>query len=378
MKIGFDAKRAFNNSTGLGNYARLLIESLLIKYPEHNYFLFTPTIDEKYSNLFNEYANVQIIQPEKYIYKKIHAAWRTFGVGSIINELKLNIFHGLSNEIPTGIDRSKTKILVTIHDLIFLRYPNYYNNIDAYIYKKKFKRACNESDLILATSKQTKRDIEEFFYTEPYKTKVIYQDCNNDFALKFTSEQKNEIKRKYHLPSKFILSVGTIETRKNQLTILKALAKLNADWSLVLIGKKTAYFNEIYAFANKNNLLKRVIVLENISSIDLPIIYQCADVFVYISEFEGFGIPVLEAMKSEIPVITSNSSSLPEVIGDTGLKINHLDSDAIVSFINNQFEQKDIIEENIKAAKLRTQLFDRNEIAFLINDLYIKLSAIKL
>lgn len=373
MKIGFDAKRAFNNSTGLGNYARLFIQTLLNKFPEHQYYLFTPTIDEKYKDLFNSYHNVEIIQPQNYIHKKLHAAWRTYSIGDIINELELNIYHGLSNEIPTGIDKNKVKTVVTIHDLIFLRYPNYYNTIDAYIYKKKFKRACLESDLIIATSNQTKHDIEEFFHTDLNKTKVIYQDCDKSFLETVDDLTKKEIKEKYNLPEKFILCVGTIEQRKNQLTILKALAKLNAEWNLVLIGKKTDYFNEIYDFAKSNHLLNRLIVLDNIPFSDLPKIFQCASLFVYISEFEGFGIPILEAMKSEIPIITSNSSSLPEVIGDTGFKINYWDSEAIVNIINNKLNDKELITKKIIAAKKRTELFEANKIAFTINDCYIKL-----
>lgn len=373
MKIGFDAKRAFNNSTGLGNYSRLVIHSLLQNFPEHQYYLFTPTIDEKFKNLFSEYNNVEIIEPENYLHKKFHAAWRSYSIGDIVNDLKLNIFHGLSNEIPIGINNQITKTVVTIHDLIFLRYPDYYNTIDAYIYKKKFKRACQTSDLILSTSIQTKTDIESYFEINESKTKVLYQDCDDVFAKQYSAIEKQKIIAQYNLPKQFILSVGTIEKRKNQLTILKALAKLSRDWSLVLIGKKTDYAKELFDFVIKNNLQNRLQILENIDFEDLPIIYQCSQVFVYISEFEGFGIPILEAMKSGIPVITSNTSSLPEVIGPSGNCISPFDYEAIVSFINNELQSKETMSKIVAEAKERTLLFDKNLMAKKLMDFYKEL-----
>lgn len=373
MKIGFDAKRAFNNSTGLGNYSRLVILSLLKNFPEHQYYLFTPTIEEKFKNFFNEFNNIEIIEPENYLHKKFHAAWRSYSIGDIVNDLKLDIFHGLSNEIPNGINNQITKTVVSIHDLIFLRYPDYYNTIDAYIYKKKFKRACQTADLIIATSKQTKADISDYFKIENQKINVLYQDCDAAFAVQYSTIEKQNIIVKYNLPKQFMLCVGTIEKRKNQLTILKALAKLSSDWSLVLIGKKTDYTKELFEFANMNNLNNRIQILENISFEDLPVIYQCSQLFVYISEFEGFGIPVLEAMKSKIPIITSNTSSLPEVIGPNANCISPFDFDAIVRFINNELQNTETINKTLNEAKERTLLFDKNLMAKTLMNFYNEL-----
>jgi glycosyltransferase involved in cell wall biosynthesis len=370
MKIGFDAKRAFNNSTGLGNYARLLIKSLIQNFPEHNYYLFTPKTDEKFKDEFINYKQVEIIKPEGFLNKKFPAAWRSFSVGDIVNNLELDIFHGLSNELPTGINQQKTKCVVTIHDLIFLRYPNYYNNIDAYIYKKKFKNACQNADLVLATSIQTELDIIEFFQTEKSKIKVLYQACDDAFSKTYSNQEKQVVSQKYQLPNKFILSVGTIETRKNQLTILQALKNLETNWHLVLIGKKTSYADEIWAYANAQNLQNRLQIFENVSFTDLPIIYQCASLFAYISEFEGFGIPVLEAMQSKVLTVTSNVSSLPEVIGNQQQTISPKNSNELVQYINNSYNKKKIIKSQIDQAKERTKLFDKNYLAQELMKLY--------
>lgn len=363
MKIGFDAKRAFNNSTGLGNYARLLIKSLIQNFPEHTYYLFTPKIDEKFKNEFIDFKQVEIIKPEGFLNKKFPSAWRSFSVGDIVNNLGLDVFHGLSNELPTGINQQKTKCVVTIHDLIFLRYPNYYNNIDAYIYKKKFKNACQNADLVLATSIQTELDIIDFFQTEKSKIKVLYQACDDAFAKTYSEQEKQIVSKKYQLPNKFILSVGTIETRKNQLTILQALNNLESNWHLVLIGKKTSYADEILAYANAHQLQDRLQVFENVSFADLPIIFQCASLFAYISEFEGFGIPVLEAMQSKVLTVTSNVSSLPEVIGNQEQTINPQKPEELVHFVNNTFCNQNLVNEMILNAKTRANSFDKNVIA---------------
>lgn len=363
MKIGFDAKRAFNNSTGLGNYARLLIKSLIQNFPEHKYYLFTPKIDEKFKNEFIDFKQVEIIKPEGFLNKKFPSAWRSFSVGDIVNNLELDVFHGLSNELPTGINQQKTKCVVTIHDLIFLRYPNYYNNIDAYIYKKKFKNACQNADLVLATSIQTELDISDFFQTEKSKIKVLYQACDDAFAKTYSEQEKHIVSQKYQLPNKFILSVGTIETRKNQLTILQALNNLESNWHLVLIGKKTSYADEILDYANTHQLQNRLQIFENISFADLPIIFQCASLFAYISEFEGFGIPVLEAMQSKVLTVTSNVSSLPEVIGNQEQTINPQKPEELVHFVNNTFCNQNLVNEMILNAKTRANSFDKNVIA---------------
>lgn len=375
MKIGFDAKRAFNNSTGLGNYARLLIKSLVTNFPENTYYLFTPKIDEKFAHEFSELRQVEIIKPENFLDKQFPAAWRSYSIGDIVNNLELDIFHGLSNELPKGINQLKTKCVVTIHDLIFLRYPNYYNNIDAYIYKKKFRNACNNADLILATSIQTQNDIIDFFKTEKEKIQVSYQACDDAFSVVYADETKDLIRKKYHLPKQFILSVGTIEKRKNQLTILEALNELDNNWELVLIGKKTSYADEIISYAKQHGLTERLHIFENVPFNDLPIIFQCSDLFVYISEFEGFGIPVLEAMQSHILAVTSNVSSLPEVIGNGQLTINPFESSALVQFIKNTFSQPDLIKNYITAAKQRAQLFDKDYLAKALMDKYLTLLA---
>lgn len=317
LRVGFDAKRAFNNGTGLGNYSRFVIAGMIRQFPEHEYFLFTPGIKTEYEKFYPENPNVKLITPDSFLGKQFSSLWRTYAIADMCSELRLDVFHGLSNELPVGIDKFSGKKIVTIHDLIFLRYPAYYKNIDRFIYTKKFRRACEQADLVVAASLQTQRDIEHYFGTPAGKIRVGYQDCDERFAEVKTEEEKHFVRNLYSLPQQFILCVGTIEQRKNQLTVLKAFHRLNnPDYLLVFIGRQTEYTSELKTYIAENGLSTRVLFLQQIPSEHLPTIYQLARVFVYASEFEGFGIPVLEGMRSNIPVIAANASSLPEVGGN--------------------------------------------------------------
>jgi glycosyltransferase involved in cell wall biosynthesis len=324
-----------------------VISALAKLFPENEYFLFTPTIKPEFENFIPSSSNIKIISPESILGKTFPSLWRTYSIAEMCNELQLDIFFGLSNELPVGIENFKGKKIVSIHDLIFLRYPDYYNNIDRYIYTKKYRYACEKADLIIAASHQTKNDIIQFFKTDESKIEVVYQNCDERFTEFADENLKSEISKKYNLPERFILCVGTIEKRKDQLTVLKAFHRLNTkNLKLVFVGKQTEYVKQLNDFIDKNNLNERVIFLSQIEQNDLPIIFQLSKIFVYASEFEGFGIPVLEALRSIVPVIAANTSSLTEVGGDAVLYFNFGDTVDLCE------KMRELISDNEKIKKL--------------------------
>lgn len=356
LRIGLDAKRAFNNDSGLGNYSRFVINGLISHYPENEYYLFTPYIDPRFEHFFEEAGNIHVIAPESFLTKTFSAGWRSFSLTDLLIKHKLDVFHGLSNELPVGIERFTGHKIVTVHDLIFLRYPGYYNAIDRYIYKKKFRNACKKADLVIAASEQTKKDIVHYFNTAEQKIKVVYQDCDPRFGDKTDESSKEKISNLYKLPEKYILSVGTLEKRKNQLTILKAFHQLNdRDLKLMLVGRKTDYFNTLQSYILENKLSDRVLIIDRVHFAHLPAIYRMSEVFVYASEFEGFGIPVLEGMRSGVPVIAANTSSLTEV-GGKGARYFQFDNDKELAHIlreilDSQPLRADMITEGYKQAE---------------------------
>jgi len=338
MNIGFDAKRAYFNYSGLGNYSRTLVKSLIQYFPENNYSLFTPRkTTTEFSDFIARQRNVAVVEPTKFLTKNFSSYWRSFLIPKEFEKNNLNIFHGLSNELPLNTGQSGVKTVVTIHDLIFIRYPEFYAALDRKIYSIKFKSACEESDIIIAVSEQTKRDIVEFFRVEEKKIKVVYQSCNPIFYNSYSNEELLSVKKKHNLPNEYLLYVGTIESRKNLLTIIKAMTLLKTanNVPLVVVGKKQKdYFRQIENYISENKLEQKIIFLEQVSTDDLPCIYRQSQLFIYPSIFEGFGIPIIEALISKVPVITSNGSCFPEAGGPNSSYISAMDAQGLANEID--------------------------------------------
>lgn len=313
MKIAFDGKRFFHNSSGLGNYSRDLIRILATYFAENEYVIFNENQSDKGKDILN-LPNVSFVETSK-------GSWsRQLKMGKDAQHINADIFHGLSGELPLKWTKKPIKKVVTIHDLIFMRFPQYYSFFDHKIHFWKFKKAAEQADLIIAISEQTKRDIIQFLKVPEGKIRVVYQGCHQAFKENQSEAFLNSVKEKYNLPKRFILNVGTVEARKNLLNIVKAIN--GTEIPLVVIGRKTTYFRKIQKFLKKNKLENQVQFLENVSMEELAAIYKLADIFVYPSFFEGFGIPVIEAIFSKTPVITSNLSCLPEAGGPNSVYVN--------------------------------------------------------
>lgn len=337
MNIGFDAKRAFYNRTGLGNYSRNLVEALHINYPVHAIQLYVPRLKEH--SLFDqcrEWNKVSLIENDTILPA---AFWRSWGIKQSLLKNNTQVYHGLSAELPLGKKPSGIKYVVTIHDLIYERFPELYSTIDRKIYRKKTLAACNKADRIIAISEQTKRDLVQFYSIDPTKIEVVYQDCDPVFSVAASPGQKQAVQAKYELPPHFLLSVGTLETRKNTKIILAALLQLPPEVHLVLVGKATSYTEDLNIFIEQHNLKDRVQLLHQVSFEDLPALYQLSEVFVYPSIFEGFGIPVIEALKSRVPVIAATGSCLEEAGGPASLYFDPQDPDTLAGHILKLWKQ---------------------------------------
>ena len=323
MRIGFDAKRAYNNSTGLGNYSRLVLKSLYTHESSYDYALYTPKVQHKYRDFLAGISDVTPILPDNSLQRFLHPLWRSKGIVKQLQEDGIQLYHGLSNEIPIGLSDAGIKSVLTLHDLIFLRYPQYYPRIDRLFYTKKFERSCQDADIIIAISQQTADDISHFYGIGNEKVKVVYQDCDPLFRVPQSTEKIASVRAQYSLPEVYLLSVGTIEARKNQLNLLKAYAKLGPERPpLVFVGRKTAYFEQIDEYVQSHRLQKEVIFLEKVNASDLPALYAGARAMAYVSQFEGFGLPILEAMCTQTPVLTSTTSCFSEVSGKAALYVD--------------------------------------------------------
>ncbi len=360
MNIAYDAKRYFLNKTGLGNYSRDLIRILETHYPENNYIKYTTKLGG--GDFLNSQRSTNATRlPQGLINKVFPSLWRNSRIVNDLIQDKIDIYHGLSGEIPINLRQTTIKSITTIHDLIFIRYPELYKPIDRYIYNQKSKHAVSQSDKIIAISQQTKSDLIDTYNISEDKIEVIYQTCHASFKNKKTEEEKDVIRSKYNLPRHFILNVGTVEPRKNAFQIVKSIEKL--DIALLIIGRKTNYAKEIMHFVERKGMAKRVIFMEGLSMQELATIYAMADLLVYPSKFEGFGIPIIEALYSGLPVITSNSGVFPEAGGPSSCYIDPEDIDAIQSAIESILSSESTRAKMVSDGLEFAKRFDEDRIA---------------
>ncbi|MBI3232843.1 MAG: glycosyltransferase family 4 protein [Bacteroidetes bacterium] len=370
MRIGFDAKRLFNNSTGLGNYSRFVLDGLSKYFSENEYILYTPKLELAVGKNFNSRENIKIVQPQGIIFRNLHTIWRSYEIDSLAKKDRLNIYHGLSNELPIGIEKTGVKSVVTIHDLIFKHFPQSYSRADLMIYDRKFSGACARADKIIAASIQTKNDIVAFYKTNPDKIEVVYQDCDEVFSSPADESVKNQVAEYYELPEKYILMVSKTDIRKNHISLLKAFKKIQdtVDYTLVMIGGEGDTEDNVAKYIRKNNI--RVKRLNNISHPILPYIYDGALFTVYPSIFEGFGIPILESIRRGKPVLTNKNGCFKEVAGDAGRYVDVLNPQAIAEEMLSLIEDTGTYQVLQQNCKVQAEKFNAEKLTKQLHQLY--------
>ena len=372
MKIGFDAKRIVRNNTGLGNYGRTLVNNLSKVVPDGTSLcLYAPDSgNETLRRQVVEAPNISFAYPKGSMPRWY---WRSHGIVSDLKRDGIQLFHGLSGELPFGIHKAGIHTVVTIHDLIFLRHPEYYKPIDRLFYGWKFRHTVREADRIIAISECTKRDIMHFGKVPSEKIDLIYQSCSTYFKQRESEQKLQEVNSHYMLPPRYVIGVGTIEERKNMLLAVKAMLLLPEELSLILVGRPTPYADKIQRFIEEHRLGQRVRMLHNVPNADLPAIYQMAEVAVYPSRYEGFGIPVIEAIQSGLPVVAGSGSCLEEAGGPDTLYVSPDDVEGMAAAITQVLKGAEGRQQRIERAQDYIHRFEGNDVASQVLDIYLRL-----
>lgn len=312
LTVGYDAKRAVNNVTGLGNYSRLVIGSMAALYPQNTCKLFAPRLpdDCRIAPLLAQ-PNVEAYTPRG-MWKHVPALWRTFEAGMAAAEAGCDIYHGLSNEIPLG--PLPCASVVTIHDLIWRRVPQDYSAVDRRLYDLKYGMSARRATRVIAISECTRRDLISDWNINPDKIDVIYQGCDPAFTREVTSDERRAVREKYNLPERFVVAVGTVESRKNQLLTVRAMEALPTDVGLVVVGRPRGDYGRSVR-REVEGLGSRALWLDHVPFADLPALYSAASAAAYTSRYEGFGLPVVEAISCSTPVVACTGSCLEEAGG---------------------------------------------------------------
>jgi glycosyltransferase involved in cell wall biosynthesis len=383
MIIGYDAKRAFQNRTGLGNYSRTLLLSLNEYFPGYSYFLFAP---KETSLLEARITNsLHVLTPQWLPAKQFPSLWRRFWMTRDLKRSGINIYHGLSNEMPAGVHKTAIRTVVTIHDLIFEKHPHLYHRSEVWSYRKKFRHACEYADAIIATSEHTKKDIVELYQIDPDKIDVCYQSCDKIYWQPVSKEDQQMVKKKYQLPDTYFLYVGSITERKNLIAICKAMyaIKDKMDIPLVVVGEGKKYKKQVQQWLANHGLSDRVHFLSETpaakespgyqTSRHFPAIYKNALALIYPSLYEGFGIPILEALVSGTAVIAAKATSLPEVGGNAALYFQPGDENGLCDSMLTIAFQESLRQQCIQEARKHTLAFSRLNTAEGVIQVYKKL-----
>ena len=391
MIIGFDAKRIVRNGTGLGSYGRTLVNDLLRRHdPDMQYLLYAPDkgrddlrnqiiegtqfrypqegqrlkVEGRSSSIFNfQLSTFNFLPPRSSL---LSPFWRTYGIVKDLQRDGVQIYHGLSGELPIGLRKAGIKGIVTIHDLIFMRHPEYYHWIDTKLYEWKFRQTLKEADLIIAISERTKQDIMELGGISDERIRVIYQSYAPRFSDAVDPQLIADVRQHYHLPDRFILNVGTIEQRKNLRLAVDALPFLPSDLHLVAVGRQTDY-------AKTLPQSDRLHLLSGIPDDHLAAIYHLAEAFVYPSRYEGFGIPIIEAIAAGLPVVACTGSCLEEAGGPDSLYVHPDDVGGMAAAITAVLKGSEGRDQRIQASQQYIQRFRGTDVAGQVLDLYREL-----
>ena len=365
MKIGFDGKRAVANMTGLGNYSRLAIESLADERRTDSLLVYTPSMRDnpRLERLLHTY-NVEFRLPAGKGLTARGSLWRTWGIAGDLRKDGIDLFHGLSNELPLSIKKTGIPSVVTVHDVIYRRLPYCYKAIDRLLYDFKYGRSCHNADRIIAISARTKLDIMELYGIPEEKIDVAYQGCDPQFRVQLSESAIEAVRKKYGLPDRYLLQVGTIERRKNLELSVRALPGLPGDVTLVAVGRDNNYLEHVMRIASEAGVAERLKVLEGVPFMDLPALNQGAEAVLYPSRYEGFGIPVLEGLESLRPVVAATGSCLEEAGGNAAYYVDPDSPDQMTDILRNILTGGDpTIAERILEGKIHASRFSNSNMA---------------
>lgn len=372
--IGFDGKRAVMNYTGIGNYSRLALESILPLMPQATLRLYTPRLREnpRLAPLLDT-GRVELQTPDSPVGRLMPHLWRTRTLSDQLRREKPALYHGLSNELPAGIQRTGIPTVVTIHDLIFMRHPEFYHRADVEICRRKFRYAAEVADRVIAISERTAIDLRELFDIPEEKIRIVSQGCSPLFNAPVAPEVIEENRSIY---GRYIIGVGTIESRKNQLLTVRALAMLDPDVNLVLVGRPTAYAFTLMTEARRLGVADRIFILRNVSMADIPGLYAAAAFASYPSYYEGFGIPMLEALAAGVPLIAATGSCLEEAGGPGAIYVDPDDVEAFADAARKLLSGPMLCEEMVARGRQYIRRFATENFGRGLVDVYSELISI--
>jgi glycosyltransferase involved in cell wall biosynthesis len=375
MRIAIDYTAAIRQGAGIGTYVRNLVAAVLAQDTTNQYTLLTsghPTPDHPFPTAENVQGRSLYI-PDRYL-NILWYRWRV-PVPATLFSGRVDIYHGPDFVLPPL--SSKVRKVVTIHDLAFLEHPEYaVPSLAAYL-KQVVPQAVRSADAVATVSSETSRTLIKHFNTPREKLTVVPLGVSPHFRRITDPVLLGATRNKFDLKHPLVLGVGTLEPRKNHTGLIKAFYQAqkqkNGPAMLAIAGGEGWLYDETRQLVADLKLESKVRFLGRVSDFELVTLYSMADIFAFPSFFEGFGIPPIEAMACGAPVITSNTSSLPEVVGDAAIQIDPHDIDALAHAITQLLEDEPLREELRQKGYQRVQHYTWEASARKMLDIYNRL-----
>ncbi|TKJ29831.1 MAG: glycosyl transferase family 1 [Chloroflexi bacterium B3_Chlor] len=383
MRIGIDYTAATHQQAGIGRYTRGLVAALAQQDTDDEFVLLVTGGMSHHGGLQSQ--KLKAILPSNFRIRQVPLShriwtiiWHRLRIPLAVDAFTgpLDVFHSPDYVLPPV---RQAKRVVTIHDLSYLRYPEGAEAKLRRYLNSAVPRAVRRADLVLADSRSTKNDIIELLGAPSGKVEVLYPGVDEIFRVVEDDKVLSEVSSSYGLDFPFIFTVGTVEPRKNLILLLDAYAVLreasDVPHKLVVAGGKGWLYEGVFRRVEELSLDEDVIFLGFVADENLPALYSLADVFVFPSLYEGFGLPPLEAMACGTPVITSGSSSLPEVVDEGGLMVPANDPDVLAETIRRVLNDPGLREDLAKRGVSQARKFSWQAAARRLLTLYGRLLA---
>lgn len=362
--IGFDARSANSENSEIGCYGRFIIKALAEACPENAYFrMYTPKHQpQREYDALDSLPNVESMEPDGAIWRKLSLLWQMFRMSKDAKRGDVELYHGLEGRLPYGLRRRGIRSVVSVHNLISLRFTKYYNIFERVIEYIRLSSACHRADRIIAASEATRRDIAHLLGVSHEKIDVVYEGCNPLYSREISNEEVAAVRKKYDLPERYILNIGDMVERKNFGLIVEAMAELPDDINLVVVGEQTSYTKRVKRRLKVLGFENRVHFRRNVATQDRAALYKGADIFINPSRFEGFSVEILEALSVGVPVIAARGSSLEEAGGKHSIYVSDRDCGELVEAIERLSSDEQLREKMIEEGKHHVTHF-RSEVA---------------
>jgi glycosyltransferase involved in cell wall biosynthesis len=364
-RIGFDALRALRNTTGLGNYSRGVLRGLRAVDARLELHLYAPAAArDPYADLTAELGAQLHLPPAVWQRRGFRAMWRTFRLGRTVRRDRVDLFHGLSHEIPRDLPRTGVPSVVTFLDLIYHHHPEYFPAFDRRSYEWRYHWSAVHATAIVAISGQTRDDLIASYGIPAERIRVIPPARDPRFAVPCSAEKRADVRRRFDLPERFVLSVGTLEARKNQALAIEAIALLGPSAPLlVLVGRDGGSAAELARLAESRGVNSRVRIISSVGHDDLPALIQLATLFLYPSFIEGFGMPIVEALSAGVPVLTTAGGCFAEAGGTAARYIDPTDAQGLATAMAEILANPELAESMRVAGLRHAEGFDAAPLA---------------